>query len=110
MEFEHSRNAQMKSAGGIDQALAEIHRGQKTSHWIWYVFPRIAGLARSRMARRFALGGLEDAQAYLRDAQLRPNYLAMTRAVRDKLAGSRLRGDRACGSARFRQAASELAA
>jgi uncharacterized protein (DUF1810 family) len=51
----------------IDAVLAELRQGRKTSHWMWFVFPQIAGLGQSDMARRFALGSLEEARAYLGD-------------------------------------------
>lgn len=47
------------------QALAELQRGHKVSHWMWFVFPQIAGLGSSAMAQRYAIGGLEEARAYL---------------------------------------------
>lgn len=46
-------------------ALAELRRGRKTSHWMWFVFPQIAGLGRSSMAQTYALASVEQAQAYL---------------------------------------------
>ena len=49
----------------IDQAVAELEAGRKRSHWMWFVFPQIAGLGRSVMAQRYALGSLEEARAYL---------------------------------------------
>jgi uncharacterized protein (DUF1810 family) len=45
--------------------LEELRRGRKTGHWIWYVFPQIAGLGRSETSRRFAITSLEEARAYL---------------------------------------------
>jgi uncharacterized protein (DUF1810 family) len=53
-----------------DRALAEIRAGQKRSHWMWFVFPQIAGLGRSPMAQRFAISSLEEARAYLADPVL----------------------------------------
>lgn len=52
-------------ADSYDAALAEIRRGAKRSHWMWFVFPQIAGLGRSDMARRYAIGSLAEARAYL---------------------------------------------
>lgn len=49
----------------FETALAEIRRGAKRSHWMWFIFPQIAGLGRSDMARRFAIGPLDEARAYL---------------------------------------------
>lgn len=48
-----------------DGALAELRRGRKTGHWIWFVFPQIAGLGRSEMSQRYAIASLEEARAYL---------------------------------------------
>ncbi len=52
--------------GVYDQALAEIRAGRKQSHWMWYIFPQIAGLGVSATARRFAITSLAEADAYLR--------------------------------------------
>jgi uncharacterized protein (DUF1810 family) len=52
-------------AGSYDTALAEIRRGAKRSHWMWYVFPQVAGLGHSPMAQRYAIGSLDEAKAYL---------------------------------------------
>jgi uncharacterized protein (DUF1810 family) len=52
-------------AGSYDTALAEIRRGAKRSHWMWYVFPQVAGLGHSAMAQRYAIGSLDEARAYL---------------------------------------------
>jgi uncharacterized protein (DUF1810 family) len=46
-------------------ARAEIASGEKRSHWIWYVFPQIAGLGRSDMSRRYAVANLDEARAFL---------------------------------------------
>lgn len=51
--------------GSYDQALAEIRAGAKRSHWMWFVFPQIAGLGRSPMAQTYAIGSIEEARAYL---------------------------------------------
>src|SRR4051812_17449034 len=45
--------------------LAELRRGRKTSHWMWFMFPQVAGLGRSAMSQRYAIGGLAEARAYL---------------------------------------------
>lgn len=52
-------------AANYETALAEIRAGAKRSHWMWYVFPQIAGLGRSAMAQRYAIGSRAEAQAYL---------------------------------------------
>ena len=48
-----------------ETVLAELRRGRKTSHWIWFIFPHIAGLGRSAMSQHFAIGSLDEAHAYL---------------------------------------------
>jgi uncharacterized protein (DUF1810 family) len=51
--------------GTYDDALAELRDGRKTSHWMWFVFPQIAGLGSSPMAQRYAISSLDEARAYL---------------------------------------------
>ncbi|MDR6790184.1 uncharacterized protein (DUF1810 family) [Sphingomonas sp. BE138] len=64
-------------------ALAEIRRGAKRSHWMWYVFPQFAGLGRSSTAQHFAVRSLEEARAYLDHAVLGPRYLECVAALQD---------------------------
>ncbi len=52
-------------AADYSRALSELRSGRKQSHWMWYIFPQLAGLGRSEMARRYALSGREEALAYL---------------------------------------------
>ena len=49
----------------MDGVRRELQRGRKTGHWMWYVFPQIAGLGSSAMSRAFAIGSLDEARAYL---------------------------------------------
>ena len=49
----------------IDTARQELRAGRKQSHWMWFVFPQLAGLGTSPMAQRYAIGSLEEARAYL---------------------------------------------
>ncbi len=58
------------SGGAYAAALAELRRGRKTSHWMWFVFPQVAGLGRSEMAQRYAVAGRDEARAYLADPVL----------------------------------------
>ena len=58
--------------GRYDRALAELRQGRKTGHWIWYVFPQLAGLGYSELSRRFAIASLAEARAYLRHEVLGP--------------------------------------
>jgi len=46
-------------------AVAELRRGRKTSHWMWFVFPQLEGLGHSAMAKRYAISSLDEAVAYL---------------------------------------------
>lgn len=68
-------------AGVIDEALAELKAGRKRTHWMWFVFPQIAGIGRSATARRYAISGMEEARAYLAHPTLGPRLLAGIEAV-----------------------------
>jgi uncharacterized protein (DUF1810 family) len=71
--FDLSRFVAAQDAGGTyDSALAELHQGRKTSHWMWFVFPQFAGLGRSATSRRYAISSLDEARAYLRHPLLGP--------------------------------------
>lgn len=52
-------------ARSYSAALAELHRGRKTGHWIWYVFPQLRGLGRSPASELYGLSGIAEARAYL---------------------------------------------
>jgi len=51
--------------GVIDTALAELHAGFKQSHWMWFVFPQLAGLGRSPTAQFYGIASIDEAMAYL---------------------------------------------
>ncbi len=57
------------------QALAEVRRGRKRTHWMWFVFPQFAGLGSSPTARLFAIGSLDEARAYLAHPVLGPRLV-----------------------------------
>lgn len=63
------------------QVLRELRGGKKQSHWIWFVFPQVAGLGRSAMAARYAVSGREEARAYLAHPILGPRLRECTEAV-----------------------------
>ena len=67
--------------GVIGGALAELRAGAKTSHWMWFVFPQIAGLGHSDMARRYAIADLAEARAYLAHPLLGQRLAAATDAM-----------------------------
>ncbi|GAA1903019.1 DUF1810 domain-containing protein [Lapillicoccus jejuensis] len=58
--------------GTYDAALAELRRGRKTSHWMWFVLPQLLGLGQSAMAQRYGVRGLAEARAYLAHPVLGP--------------------------------------
>ncbi len=64
-------------------ALAEVRRGAKRSHWMWFIFPQIAGLGHSSMAQRYAIGSLEEARAYLAHPVLGSRYRECVAALQD---------------------------
>lgn len=63
------------SVGMYERAVAELERGAKMSHWIWFVFPQIAGLGQSATSRRFAITSLAEARAYLGHPVLGPRLI-----------------------------------
>jgi uncharacterized protein (DUF1810 family) len=65
-----------QSPGGVyGRAVEELRRGQKRSHWMWFVFPQVAGLGHSPMSTRFAISSLEEARAYLAHSVLGPRLV-----------------------------------
>ncbi|HEY2006090.1 MAG TPA: DUF1810 domain-containing protein [Solirubrobacteraceae bacterium] len=73
--------------GTYETALAELRAGAKRSHWMWFVFPQIAGLGSSPTARRYAIGSLSEARAYLAHPVLGPRLRESARALAE-LAGT----------------------
>ena len=65
----------------IDQVRDELAQGRKRSHWMWFVFPQIAGLGFSAMAQRYAISSLNEAKAYLHHPILGPRLEDCTRLV-----------------------------
>jgi uncharacterized protein (DUF1810 family) len=63
------------------EALAELKEGRKRTHWMWFVFPQIAGLGVSPTARRYAIRSLDEARAYLAHPVLGPRLEECARAV-----------------------------
>jgi uncharacterized protein (DUF1810 family) len=63
------------------QALSELQRGRKSSHWMWFIFPQHDGLGSSAMAKRYAIRSLEEAEAYLHHPVLGPRLLECAQAV-----------------------------
>jgi uncharacterized protein (DUF1810 family) len=67
--------------GVFDTALSELRDGAKRSHWIWFVFPQIAGLGHSPMSRHYAIHSLEEARAYLDHPMLGPRLRQSVEAL-----------------------------
>ena len=67
--------------GAYDAALAENRGSCKPSHWMWYVFPQLAGLGFSAMSQRYAIQGAAEAQAYLAHPVLGPRLIECAQVV-----------------------------
>src|SRR5215211_4162721 len=67
--------------GAYDEALAELRAGRKTGHWMWFVFPQIAGLGRSPTAQHYAIRDLDEARAYLSHPTLGPLLVEAAEAL-----------------------------
>jgi len=64
-------------------ALAELRGGLKRTHWMWFVFPQLAGLGRSATAERYAIASLAEAEVYLKHPVLGPRLIECATAVLD---------------------------
>lgn len=64
-----------------ERVVAELRAGRKRTHWMWFVFPQIAGLGHSSMAQRYAIASLAEAEAYLEHPVLGPRLLECARLV-----------------------------
>jgi uncharacterized protein (DUF1810 family) len=83
--FDLARFVDAQDAGGTyGAALAELRAGRKRSHWMWFVFPQVAGLGRSPTAQHFAVSGLDEARAYLAHPVLGPRLVEAARALLDQ--------------------------
>ena len=71
MDFDLERFVEAQR-GVYDGVLAELRCGQKTGHWIWFIFPQVAGLGRSELSRYYAISSLDEARAYLAHPVLGP--------------------------------------
>lgn len=63
------------------RALQEITTGRKTTHWMWYIFPQVAGLGQSAMAREYGIAGIGEARAYMAHPLLGPRLTACAEAL-----------------------------
>ncbi len=69
--------------GSYERALAELRAGRKAGHWMWFVFPQVAGLGRSPTAQHYAIGDLDEARAYLTHPVLGPRLVECAQALLD---------------------------
>jgi uncharacterized protein (DUF1810 family) len=76
--LERFRKAQQKN---YDSALREIQNGRKQSHWIWFIFPQIAGLGYSQTAQCYAIADLDEAKEFLNDDMLGKNLIEISEAL-----------------------------
>ena len=83
MSAELSRFVDAQGFGTYEQALRELRAGRKQGHWIWFVFPQIAGLGHSETSRFYALSGLDEARAYVTDPVLGPRLVECVQALLD---------------------------
>lgn len=66
-----------------DRVVTELTAGRKRTHWMWFVFPQMAGLGRSETSMRFAISSREEAEAYLAHPVLGPRLVEVANIVRD---------------------------
>jgi uncharacterized protein (DUF1810 family) len=65
----------------IAQVYQEMRNGRKQTHWMWFIFPQLAGLGRSPMAQHYAVASPAEAQAYLDHPRLGPRLIELTECV-----------------------------
>jgi uncharacterized protein (DUF1810 family) len=83
MDADLSRFVDAQDGGTYDQALRELRAGRKQGHWIWFVFPQIAGLGRSATSQHYAVSGLDEAGAYLAHPVLGPRLVEAAQTLLD---------------------------
>jgi len=78
----HNLDRFVKAQAGVyERALSEIKRGRKTSHWMWYLFPQLAGLGFSSTTKQYSIKSAAEARAYLKHPILGPRLLECTEAT-----------------------------
>jgi uncharacterized protein (DUF1810 family) len=75
--------AAQESGGTYSRAVRELRAGRKMTHWIWFVFPQIAGLGRSETSRRYAIATLQEARDYLEHPLLGPRLVECAQILCD---------------------------
>ena len=69
--------------GSYEEALAEMRRGRKNGHWMWYIFPQVSGLGMSATSLYYGVRGLEEAKAYMADPVLGARLVEISNALLD---------------------------
>jgi uncharacterized protein (DUF1810 family) len=83
--YDLDRFVAAQDAGGTyDRAVAELRRGRKASHWMWFIFPQITGLGRTEISRRYAISSVAEARAYLAHPVLGPRLAECAAIVADR--------------------------
>jgi uncharacterized protein (DUF1810 family) len=82
--FEIAQN----QGGTYATAVAELRAGRKSSHWMWFIFPQIAGLGHSAISRRYAVASLAEAEAYLAHPVLGARLQECTRILTELVGGT----------------------
>jgi len=78
MRLERFKEAQKQD---YETALSEIKSGKKRGHWMWYIFPQIAGLGMTETSRYYAIKNLDEATAYLQDQELGARLVNISKAL-----------------------------
>lgn len=84
-EADLERFVMAQADGEFESALAEMRAGRKRTHWIWYVFPQLAGLGTSHMSQTYAIRDRQEAVAYLRHPVLAGRLFEITTAVAEQV-------------------------
>jgi uncharacterized protein (DUF1810 family) len=79
--FQDAQDGRDGSGTIYERALEELKAGRKQTHWMWFVFPQLAGLGESFMAKKFAIHSLDEARAYLAHPILGPRLHAAVAAL-----------------------------
>jgi uncharacterized protein (DUF1810 family) len=85
VDLHRFKEAQDQPGSGFAAALEELQCGRKQGHWIWWVFPQLAGLGTSWNSTYYGIDGRAEAAAYLREPILRDRFLAATRAIAEQV-------------------------
>src|SRR5690349_20353880 len=81
VEFSLQRFVDAQGGGVYERALREIKEGRKRTHWMWFVFPQLAGLGTSDMAMYYGISSIEEAREYLGHALLGPRLIVCAQAT-----------------------------